>query len=101
MEETDPFKDKRRQAGFYDIPVEIWNKIFSFLKPSTIIAIKDVCSLWFDLTQSYIANGKIKSDFYVSIQSHFYIMYYFYYFYFLAIQLHLIQSFFAENSSTI
>ena len=77
MEETDPFKDKRRQAGFYDIPVEIWNKIFSFLKPSTIIAIKDVCSLWFDLTQSYIANGKIKSDFYVSIQSHFYIMYYF------------------------
>ena len=72
MEETDPFKDKRRQAGFYDIPVEIWNKIFSFLKPSTIIVIKDVCCLWFDLTESYIANGKIKSDFYVSKYSFLY-----------------------------
>ena len=67
MEETDPFKSIRSKPAFYDIPVEIWNKIFSFFKPSTIIIIKDVCSLWFDLTESYIANGKIKSDFYVSI----------------------------------
>ena len=66
MEETDPYISKRRQAEFHDIPVEIWNKIFSFLKPSTLIAIKDVCRLWFDLTESYIANGKIKTDFYVS-----------------------------------
>ena len=67
MEETDPFKSIRSKAEFYDIPVEIWNKIFSFLKPSTIIIIKDVCSLWFDLIESYIANGRIKSDVYVSI----------------------------------
>ena len=67
MEEPDPLKTIRRKAEFYDIPVEIWNKIFSFLNPSTIIIIKDVCSLWFDLIESYIANGRIKSDVYVSI----------------------------------
>ena len=51
---------------YTDLPVEIWTKILLYLKPSNIIQIQNVCSLWFDVIQNFIAEGLIKSDAYVS-----------------------------------
>ena len=64
--EDDEISPHHCQTAYYDLPVEIWNKILSYLKPSNIIVVQNVCPLWFDIIQHIISEGKIKSDFYVS-----------------------------------
>ena len=66
--DRDNTSQSHSQTTYEDLPVEIWDTILSYLKPSNIVLIQNVCPLWFGIVQNYISNGRIKSDFYVSIQ---------------------------------
>ena len=66
MKTTNDFKNEKK-TSVTDLPVEIWTKVFSYLKPSNIIVAQNVCTLWFCIIQNFVSNGLIKSDYYVSI----------------------------------
>ncbi len=51
------------------LPIEIWTKILKeYLKLSHWITVQNVCQLFWNVIQDFVALGLIKSDFYVSLQ---------------------------------
>ena len=48
------------------LPIEIWTKILQDLSVSQLIIVQDVCLLFWNIIQDFVALGQIKSDFYVS-----------------------------------
>ena len=49
------------------LPIEIWSKILKeYLKLSHWITVQNVCQLFWNVIQDFVALGLIKSDFYVS-----------------------------------
>ena len=64
--EADNLFQTHCHTTYTDLPVEIWTKILLYLKPSNIIQVQNFCPLWFAVIQNFIAEGRIKSDAYVS-----------------------------------
>ena len=51
------------------LPIEMWTKILKeYLKLSHWITVQNVCQLFWNVIQDFVALGLIKSDFYVSLQ---------------------------------
>ena len=48
------------------LPVELWTKILQFLYETHLRSVQDVCVLFWNIVQRFVAHGFIKSDFYVS-----------------------------------
>ena len=48
------------------LPVEIWTRIIYLLPLHNWRLIQNVCSLFWNIVQHFVALGLIKSDFYVS-----------------------------------
>ena len=47
------------------LPIELWTKIIKDLKLADWISVQNVCQLFWDIVQDFVALGFIKSDFYV------------------------------------